>query len=111
MGRASVRYLFDPYRRISYSQEGEDLILDRALRRKERGYYVDVGAFHPKKFSNTYFFYKKGWRGINIDATPSSMQAFKRVRPRDTNIETAISNKDEELILHLYSNPVYNALG
>ena len=102
--------VFDPYRRISYSQEGEDLILHRILRRKARGYYVDVGAFDPKKFSNTYLFYKQGWSGINIDATPGSMEEFRRVRPRDTNIETAISDKEEEMKFHVYSNPVYNAL-
>ena len=102
--------LFDPYRRISYSQEGEDLILSRILGKRLRGYYVDVGAFHPKKFSNTYLFYRQGWSGMNIDATPGSMEEFRRVRPRDTNIETAISDKEEELVFHLYSNPVYNAL-
>ena len=84
--------LLDPYRRTSYSQEGEDLILDRLLRRKPRGYYVDVGAFHPKKFSNTHLFYRRGWSGINIDATPGSMDEFRRVRPRDTNLEIAISD-------------------
>jgi FkbM family methyltransferase len=103
--------LLDPYRRASYSQEGEDLILNRLLRRKARGYYVDVGAFHPKKFSNTYLFYRRGWTGINIDAMPGSMDEFRRVRPRDTNIEIAISDEAAELAFHEYSNPLYNSVG
>jgi FkbM family methyltransferase len=106
-----IEDFLDPYRRTSYSQEGEDLILDRALRQKTHGYYVDVGAFHPKKFSNTYLFYRRGWTGINIDATPESMAEFRRVRPRDTNIETAISDQEAEVTFNKYSNPLYNGIG
>ena len=105
-----IDHLFDPFGRLSYSQEGEDLVLSRALRNKTHGYYIDVGAFHPKKFSNTYLFYKRGWRGINIDATPGSMDEFRRVRPGDINIETAISDQEREISFHEYTNPVYNGI-
>jgi len=54
----------DGYALKSYSQEGEDMILRRIFERQSTGFYVDVGAHHPKRFSNTYFFYKKGWSGI-----------------------------------------------
>ena len=81
----------------SYSQEGEDMILRRLFERKDKGVYIDVGAHHPKKFSNTYYFYKKGWSGINLDAMPGSMLRFDKVRPRDLNIETAISDTKETL--------------
>jgi len=40
------------------------MILRRIFERQSTGFYVDVGAHHPKRFSNTYFFYKKGWSGI-----------------------------------------------
>ena len=57
----------------SYAQEGEDLILYRMIYGKiDKGFYVDVGAHHPKRFSNTYFFYRKGWRGINVEPMPGS---------------------------------------
>ncbi|MFA7355121.1 MAG: SAM-dependent methyltransferase, partial [Sulfurimonadaceae bacterium] len=78
---------FDGYALKSYSQEGEDMILRRLFEQQPNGFYVDVGAHHPKRFSNTYFFYKKGWRGINIDAMPNSMELFNKIRPRDINIE------------------------
>ena len=60
---------------------------------RSTGFYADVGAHHPKRFSNTYLFYKQGWSGINIDAMPRSMEAFHRERPRDCNIEAAIAGK------------------
>jgi FkbM family methyltransferase len=81
----------------SYSQEGEDLVLKRAFEGRPSGFYVDVGAHHPMRFSNTYIFYRSGWRGINIDATPGSMEAFRRERPLDINIEVAISDRPEVL--------------
>ena len=72
---------------ICYSQNGEDLILNRFLENKKNGFYIDIGAHHPIRFSNTYLFYKKGWRGINIDAMPGSMDLFNKIRSRDINIE------------------------
>ena len=56
----------------SYSQEGEDILLSRIFRNQKKGFYVDIGAHHPTRFSNTYYFYKLGWRGINIDAIPQA---------------------------------------
>ncbi|WP_233706612.1 FkbM family methyltransferase, partial [Helicobacter marmotae] len=82
------------YRHASYSIEGEDRILSALMGDKEgkSGFYVDVGAHHPFRYSNTYLFYTWGWMGINIDATPGSMAAFRKHRPRDINIECAIGN-------------------
>lgn len=76
----------------SYAQQGEDLILREILNYASTGFYVDVGAHHPFRFSNTYLFYKQGWRGINIDAMPGSMTLFHRFRPRDINIECGVAN-------------------
>lgn len=98
----------DFYALKSYSQEGEDMILRRIFENKEVGFYIDVGAHHPKRFSNTYYFYKKGWNGINIDAMPKSMEIFDRVRPRDINIEAAISNEVCELIYYEFNEPALN---
>jgi FkbM family methyltransferase len=99
---------FDVYRNHSYSQEGEDLILARALGRKADGFYIDVGAHHPKKYSNTYMFYRMGWSGINIDALPGSMNQFRRFRPRDINLEIAVSDKEEEKEYYIFRSPALN---
>mgnify|MGYP000386209437 CR=1 FL=1 len=93
---------------ISYAQEGEDIILNRFLNNKETGFFVDIGAHHPKRFSNTFNFYKKGWRGINIDAMPDSMIAFKKERPEDINLEIGISKTKKELNYYMFNEPALN---
>jgi FkbM family methyltransferase len=96
------------FSRPSYAQEGEDLILARIFEGKQTGTYVDVGAHHPQRFSNTYLLYKRGWRGVNIDATPGSMKLFKLVRPRDTNLEIGVTAKSEDRDLYLFNEPALN---
>lgn len=96
---------FDGYALNCYSQEGEDMILRRLFEKQTAGFYVDVGAHHPKRFSNTYFFYKQGWRGINIDAMPGSMKLFDKLRPRDINLEKAVSDKRETSIYYVFNEP------
>jgi FkbM family methyltransferase len=91
-----------------YSQEGEDILLNRIFGKQRDGFYVDVGAHHPKRFSNTYSFYKRGWRGINIDALPGSMKAFQKLRPRDINLEIAISEKEQILTYYMFNEPALN---
>lgn len=96
------------YATQSFSQEGEDMILRRLFENQQTGFYVDVGAHHPKRFSNTYYFYKKGWKGINIDAMPGSMKAFEKIRPRDINIEKPVSDKKEVLTYYAFNEPALN---
>ena len=94
--------------RLSFSQEGEDVLLQRIFEGKRRGFYIDVGAHHPTRFSNTFLFYLQGWRGINIDAMPGSMRAFEKSRPRDVNIECPISDREEELTYFMFNAPALN---
>lgn len=101
-------YLLLKYGNRSFSQEGEDLILDRFLNGKKNGFYIDIGAHHPIKYSNTFKFYLKGWKGINIDAMPGSMSIFNKMRPRDLNLEIPISSKNENLIYHIFNEPALN---
>ena len=96
------------YRNISYSQEGEDLLLNRIFSNKNKGFYIDVGAHHPIRFSNTYLLSKKGWNGINIDAMPGSMKLFNQKRPNDINLECPISDKQEELVFYIFNEPALN---
>jgi FkbM family methyltransferase len=98
------------YHRKSYAQEGEDLILSRLFEGKTQGFYIDIGAHHPFRFSNTYFFYKKGWKGINIDAMPGSMAVFAKKRPKDINLEAAISDVPSQLTYYAFEEPALNTL-
>ncbi len=92
----------------SYSQQGEDMVLRCLLQSRRYGFFVDVGAHHPQRYSNTYHFYRAGWRGINIDATPGSMRLFTRLRPRDTNLEMAIGDAATPLTYYLFNEPALN---
>ncbi|CAM8366833.1 Methyltransferase FkbM [Candidatus Methylopumilus universalis] len=100
---------FDGYSIKSYSQEGEDMILRRIFEKTPKGFYVDVGAHHPKRFSNTYFFYKRGWTGINIGAMPGSMKLFQQHRNRDINLEIPIASKDQTLTFFSFNEPALNS--
>ncbi len=98
------------YRNNSYAQEGEDLIIDKLLKYKKSGFYIDIGAHHPLKYSNTFIFYKRGWNGINVDAMPDCMKEFEKLRPRDKNLQAAISNNNSEETFYIFNEPALNTL-
>lgn len=83
------------------------MVLSRFIN-QDKGFYVDVGAHHPKRYSNTYLFYKKGWNGINIDAMPGLMDLFKIKRPRDINLEAGISNDNKSFNFYIFFEAAFN---
>ena len=93
---------------IYFSQEGEDIILSKLFFDKKDGFYVDIGAHHPIKLSNTYKYYLQGWSGINIDALPGSMQLFLKKRPRDINIEIGIAQEEKEMPFYVFNQATLN---
>ncbi|MBU0711494.1 MAG: FkbM family methyltransferase [Bacteroidota bacterium] len=97
------------YKKASYSQGGEDMILASFYDGKKgyKGFYVDVGAHHPFRFSNTAFFYRKGWKGINIEPTPSLFKAFHRFRKRDFNLKLAVGN-GAPAVFNIYNDDALN---
>ena len=98
----------DPFVNLAYSQDGEDMILRRLFERQQSGFYVDVGAHHPHRFSNTCYFYRRGWRGFNIDPNPDAIDAFRRDRPSDINVCVGVSDKAGELSFHFFNEPALN---
>ena len=81
----------------SYSQCGEDIFILEFFKDKiAKGIYLDIGAFNPIKFNNTYLLHKKGWKGTNIDLNQTSIDLFNILRPNDKNICAAISDKVEK---------------
>lgn len=97
---------------LTYSQFGEDVILARYLRDVDpaSGIYVDVGAFDPIGISNTLRLYKQGWHGINIDMDEEKITKFQQLRPRDLNIQAAISNTNGAMQHLRYSDMGTNRL-
>jgi FkbM family methyltransferase len=104
------RRWFNPGYQRSYAQNGEDMILAWHLSERKSGFYVDIGAHHPIRYSNTYRLYRRGWNGINVDATPGSMREFRRLRPRDTNIEAAVADVKRDLTFYVFQDPTVNTL-
>jgi len=85
--------------KISYAQEGEDCVLERFFSSVKIGTYVDIGAYHPFRFSNTYSFYLRGWRGINIDASQEAIDQFQIFRPHDMNV-CALVGRDKQSVTY-----------
>jgi len=77
------------------NQLGEEEKLLSYFKKDYKGRYVDIGCFHPTKHSNTSKFYKRKWKGINIDLNPLTIDLFNYARPRDINICAAISNSNK----------------
>jgi len=92
----------------SFSQEGEDIALQRYLGLKKKGFYIDVGSHHPFRFSNTYLFYKKGWSGLCIDPLPGSARLFRKWRPRDIAVEMGVSDTPSTLRYFMFNEPALN---
>jgi len=95
---------------VSFSQEGEDMVLRRIFSNKQNGVYVDVGAHHPTLYSNTNYFYQNGWRGINIDALPGNKVNFDAQRPNDINLELLISENEGLTEFYLFDPPLMNTM-
>jgi len=81
----------------SYSMDKEDLVIKEYFKSKNKGFYVDVGCYHPLQRNNTMLLYQKGWKGINIDISDFSIKLFKFLRPDDFNLNLAVSNKEGEI--------------
>lgn len=94
----------------SYSQEGEDMVLSSYFENSKgyKGFFVDVGAHHPYRYSNTLYFYKKGWTGINIEPTPGAIKHFKTFRSRDINLNIGISKIKSALTFYCFNEPALN---
>ena len=91
---------------IHYGEFGEDVFINRIFKDIKIGRYVDVGCYHPFKGSLTAQLYKKGWNGINIDLSKSSIDLFNIARKKDINLNLAISDFDGET--NYYENSPIN---
>ena len=83
-------------------------MVDRLLAGKKGGFYIEVGAHHPLRFSNTYFFYKKEWSGICIDPLPGIKKSFNKLRPRDLFLEVGISATPRILEYFMFNESALN---
>lgn len=98
------------YKKRSFSQCGEDLIIKHAL--SEIGVtdptYIDIGAHDPFYLNNTALFYLSGCRGINIEPDPDLFSRFVRHRKKDTNLNIGVAELPGKLDLFIMSSPTLN---
>jgi FkbM family methyltransferase len=100
----------DPFSKLSYSQFGEDLLVEVMLRKIENGIYVDIGAHHPRRISNTHLLNLKGWSGINVDLDPKLIERFLTERPKDISLVAALSDKEEVVRVRLFNEGAVNTI-
>lgn len=114
--KQELRRLIDSLSIVSgtryYSQLAEDAILAKYFYRVKRrdisfierifgfepvkvGFYIDIGAYSPKRYSNTYYFYKNGWTGITVEPNLKAEKWFRMIRPKDTHLCVAVGNPDD----------------
>ena len=87
---------------ISYAQNFEDVMLWRALKHVQNGFYVDVGAQHPIIDSVSKAFYEHGWRGIHFEPVPKYAELLRNDRPDETVFQVALSETDGTLELNIF---------
>jgi FkbM family methyltransferase len=98
----------------TFSIEAEDLLVERIFyqllgnRSDRNGLYVDLGAFDPIQHSNTYRLYKRGWRGINVEANPEAKRKFSAIRPLDTTLNVAIGPDGQTGKYLCFDEPLLN---
>jgi FkbM family methyltransferase len=76
---------------VSYAQNGEDVVLDRAFPRGHAGFYIDAGASDPTVHSVTKHFYDRGWHGVNVEPAEVAIRALRDARPRDVNLHLGLA--------------------
>jgi FkbM family methyltransferase len=94
---------------MTYSQFGEDRLLPLFLDSKRSGFYVDVGANHPTKCSNTFWLYKRGWTGITVEPNPALSKLHRQVRPRDIQVRELVSDSETDLEFVEFANPLFSS--
>lgn len=96
----------ESWNEVINSQLGEDVGLKHWFRCNGwldgyKGFYLDIGAYHPFAYNNTRWAYKLGWRGMNIDPNEQSIELFNIFRPNDININSGVSDKNEDLTYYI----------
>ncbi|GHV65339.1 hypothetical protein FACS1894199_05760 [Bacteroidia bacterium] len=107
-----IRGRLIPLYKKSYSQNGEDVIIKFLMDGMHLPHWtwIDIGAHHPRRLSNTAMFYKKGGHGINVEADTNLIKSFYKERRRDINLNVAIADKSGIMDFYKMSAPWLNTL-
>ena len=98
--------------KVSYADQGEDMVLTRVLKQcakfrpGQKGFYLDIGAYHPVQRSVTKRLYDAGWSGICIDISRESIRLFEEHRPRDIAVCAAAGRERGEITAYYLEDDI-----
>ena len=81
-----------------------ELFLRNYFVNKKKGFYIDVGCYHPIRLSNTFFLFKKGWNGVNLDISKKSIDLFNIARKNDINLNIGVGSKNQSTFGYFEKN-------
>ena len=102
--------VFSQYEKVSYSQSGEDIIIEYlfGLRNIIKPVCLDIGAYHPIAANNTYKFFLKGSKCVNIDANPAAIENFTVTRPTDINLNIGVGRSEGQFDFYIMEDAALN---
>jgi hypothetical protein len=94
--------------KLSYAYTGEDRLIESLLNVPfgYQGFYVEVGCNEPRFISNTFLFYRRGWRGVCVDANERLIRKFGYIRPCDKAVCALVSDEFKTLEFIEFTNNV-----
>jgi hypothetical protein len=79
---------------MSYSQNSEEAVLLDYFGDKSDGTFLEIGAFHPTRLSNTRALIERGWSGVMVEMSPYALvdlvEAYKDI-PRVRIVAGAVT--------------------
>lgn len=107
----NTRLINSGFCHLRFSQLGEDGILLHYFHDKNDGFYVDIGAHHPFRHSNTTCLYElKNWQGINVEPDRPHTEILQQHRPRDINLPCAIGPETGKMEFFEFVDGVFNTV-
>ena len=90
------------------SQFGEQALLTAHL--PPSGLFLEVGAFQPIMFSNTWALERRGWKGVAVDANPEYAFAWRLFRRRTPFWAMAVTPSAQGEAVLFLTDPRYGAV-
>ena len=90
---AEIRALAQTYGPSRNSEHVEEWILKDFFKDERGGVFVEVGANHHQRFSNTYYLETvMGWSGVAVEPQVKFAAGYKQYRPQTTFVPVFVSN-------------------
>ena len=100
---AEVQELAQIYGPSHYSEQVEEWILKDFFKDRRDGVFVEVGANHHQRSSNTYYLeHVMGWSGVAIEPQVKFAAGYREHRPKTTFVPLFVSDvSNREAILYV----------